>query len=73
LRAAYDFLVLRAESGEADPELSDWWTRFQAASGQERANMTEGGTKKRRPRRKRRKGGAAALDGTVPEAADGVA
>lgn len=76
LRAAYDFLVLRAESGEADPELSDWWTRFQAANGQERASMTEGGTKKRRPRRRRRKGSAASLDGTVPEpteAADGVA
>ncbi|MDO9635659.1 MAG: polynucleotide adenylyltransferase PcnB, partial [Thiobacillus sp.] len=28
-RAAYDFLLLRAESGEVDTELGDWWTRFQ--------------------------------------------
>ena len=28
-RAAYDFLCLRAESGEADKELAGWWTEFQ--------------------------------------------
>jgi poly(A) polymerase len=28
-RAAYDFLLLRAASGEADPELAAWWTRLQ--------------------------------------------
>lgn len=28
-RAAYDFLLLRAESGEGVEELADWWTRFQ--------------------------------------------
>ena len=28
-RAAYDFLLLRAESGEIDPELAAWWTRLQ--------------------------------------------
>ena len=28
-RAAYDFLLLRAESGEADPELARWWTEYQ--------------------------------------------
>jgi poly(A) polymerase len=76
LRAAYDFLMLRADSGEADPELADWWTRFQAASGQERATMTEGGANKRRTRRRRRKGSAASLEGNdVPEpaeAADGL-
>lgn len=54
-RAAYDFLVLRAEAGEADPELASWWTRFQAADGQGRASMTDGGAKRRRPRRRRRK------------------
>ena len=28
-RAAYDFLVLRGESGEVPQALVDWWTRFQ--------------------------------------------
>ena len=28
-RAAYDFLLLRAAAGEADPELAEWWTEFQ--------------------------------------------
>jgi len=54
-RAAYDFLVLRAEAGEADPELADWWTRFQEASSQERARMTDPSPRrKRRPRRQKR-------------------
>ncbi|AGA92172.1 poly(A) polymerase [Thioflavicoccus mobilis 8321] len=58
-RAAYDFLLLRAEAGEADPELAAWWTRFQQADGQERAQMTDGGAKRRRPRRRRGKRPAA--------------
>lgn len=31
-RAAYDFLLLRAESGDADQALADWWTQLQAAN-----------------------------------------
>lgn len=58
-RAAYDFLMLRAEAGEVDQELADWWTRFQEAEGAERTTMTEGGTKRRRPRRRRRRGSGA--------------
>lgn len=55
-RAAYDFLLLRAESGEADPAQSDWWTRFQEQHGLD----PKGGNKppvaeKRRRRRKPRK------------------
>jgi poly(A) polymerase len=57
-RAAYDFLVLRAEAGEADQDLADWWTRFQEADGTQRTTMAEGGTKRRRPRRRRRGPGA---------------
>lgn len=60
-RAAYDFLVLRAESGEADQDLADWWTRFQAADEVERKSMlreadrSQGGTKRRRRRSRHRK------------------
>lgn len=57
-RAAYDFLVLRAEAGEIDMELADWWTRFQKVEGEERAEMLvpdQPGEKKRRRRRKKPK------------------
>jgi len=40
-RAAYDFLVLRAETGGADPELSEWWTRYQSANENEQRKMTQ--------------------------------
>ena len=40
-RAGYDFLVLRAETGGADPELAEWWARYQAASETEQRKMTQ--------------------------------
>jgi poly(A) polymerase len=55
-RAGYDFLLLRAESGEVEMELADWWTRFQEADGETRAAMLmpeQSGEKKRRRRRKK--------------------
>ena len=33
LRAGYDFLLLRCESGEIDAELGTWWTDFMNADG----------------------------------------
>jgi len=35
-RAAYDFLLLREQSGEIDPGLGEWWTQFQFAEGDQR-------------------------------------
>ncbi|MCB2261915.1 MAG: polynucleotide adenylyltransferase PcnB [Candidatus Thiosymbion ectosymbiont of Robbea hypermnestra] len=55
-RAAYDFLLLRAEAGEADAELADWWTRFQAANGGVPAGTTGAKTRGRRRRPATRKG-----------------
>jgi poly(A) polymerase len=55
-RAGYDFLLLRAESGEVDMELATWWTDFQEANPDIRANMLmpeQSGDKKRRRRRKK--------------------
>jgi poly(A) polymerase len=69
-RAAYDFLLLRAESGEADPELAQWWTRFQEVNGEERAKMA-GSRKRRRPRRRRRR--AAAGQATAGDSTSGDA
>lgn len=59
-KAAYDFLVLRAESGDVDAELSDWWTRFNAADDNEQRLMTQPGERRRgrRGRRGRRNGRA---------------
>ncbi|MDR0233198.1 MAG: polynucleotide adenylyltransferase PcnB [Zoogloeaceae bacterium] len=57
-RAAYDFLLLRAEAGEIPQELPDWWLAFQEADSQKRAEMllpAASGTKKRRRRRRGRK------------------
>lgn len=61
-RAAYDFLLLRAESGEVDQALADWWTAFLDANEDERSRMTQSSTKRRRPRRRRRKGSAGAAE-----------
>jgi poly(A) polymerase len=35
-RAAYDFLRLRADCGEVDPELADWWEDFALGTPEER-------------------------------------
>ena len=40
-RAGYDFLLLRSETGGADPELAEWWTRYQQASENEQRKMTQ--------------------------------
>jgi len=61
-RAAYDFLVLRSEAGEASPELAKWWTVFQEGNGQVRASMTGGPTKGRRRQRRPRRSAAAASE-----------
>ncbi|MDO8315804.1 MAG: polynucleotide adenylyltransferase PcnB [Rugosibacter sp.] len=52
-RAAYDFLALRAESGEIDQELAAWWHDFQMAdlAGREAMLLPDSGPKKRRRRR----------------------
>ena len=55
-RAAYDFLLLRCQSGETDAELGTWWEEFQHASEERRAEMLlpdTGGPKKRRRRSKK--------------------
>ncbi len=54
-RAAYDFLLIRAEAGDADRELADWWTRFQENS--EEGEGAAAPSKPRRSRRRRRSGG----------------
>ncbi len=63
-RAAYDFLLLRCESGEVDTELGLWWDEFQDASPERRAEMLQpesaGGSGKKRRRRRKKPAGAGA-------------
>ena len=58
-RAAYDFMMLRAEVGEIDIEIAHFWTGVQKQSADERresfAINQKAGTGKRRPRRRRSK------------------
>ena len=58
-RAAYDFLVLRAESGEDVGEHAQWWTRFQETGDGEQRTMLEDKRGPKRRRRRRRGRGAA--------------
>ncbi|UFS56278.1 polynucleotide adenylyltransferase PcnB [Comamonadaceae bacterium M7527] len=40
-RAGFDFLRLRAQVGEVEPELAQWWETFSMASDDERYDMLE--------------------------------
>lgn len=54
-RAAYDFLLLREDSGEDLGGLGQWWTTFQFADADERAEMLNAFSTRKKPRRRRRK------------------
>jgi len=59
-RAAYDFLMLRAESGDVDEQVAKFWTDIQLQGPEERQSAFEisgqagKSGKQRRPRRRRR-------------------
>ena len=56
-KAAYDFLLLRVESGEVEDELGQWWTDFMNRDGDARAAMLlppKADEAKKRRRRKRK-------------------
>jgi poly(A) polymerase len=68
-RAGYDFVLLRCQSGEIDPEVGDWWTRFQRAGEAEREQMllrdVEPAKRRRRRRRRRKEEGGRTQDAGV--------
>lgn len=75
-RAAFDFLSLRARSGQAEPALVQWWEEFQAADADQRAALlaavpAEQAKGAKRKRRRRKPAGQRAGDDTAaaPEAA----
>ncbi|HEX6317362.1 MAG TPA: polynucleotide adenylyltransferase PcnB [Burkholderiales bacterium] len=66
-RMAYDFLALRAASGEVPADLEEWWRAFQGADPEARKTMLLPETAPRKRRRRRRKKPQAAS--AAPEAA----
>ena len=62
-RAAYDFLLLRGEVGEAPRELVDWWTNFQLLNPDERGAVTQPSAPAKRRRRARKRRPAAKSNG----------
>jgi len=68
-RAGFDFMCLRAEVGEVDVELADWWEDFSLADDESRIALLQAvkpapravrgeGEAKKRPRRRRKPAGA---------------
>jgi poly(A) polymerase len=57
-RMGYDFLALRAASGEVTAELEAWWRAFQSADEESRRAMLlpDAGPRKRRRRRRKKPG-----------------
>src|SRR5712672_355038 len=68
-RMAYDFLALRAASGEVPAELEAWWRAFQSADGETRQAMLLPDTGPRKGRRRRRGKKRPDEAGPEPEAA----
>ncbi len=62
-RAAWDFLLLRAESGEVPQALADWWTAFYEGGNAEREDLLARGVPREeaapKKRRRRRRNGTA--------------
>lgn len=68
-RAGFDFLRLRADAGEVDVELADWWEDFSLADEPERQDMLAAVREEQRARRVPAAGAApTASRGAVPAA-----
>ena len=66
-RMAYDFLALRAASGEVPAEIETWWRAFQSADPDARDEMLLPDTGPHKKRRRRRRKGHAAAPESTPE------
>lgn len=64
-RAAYDFLLLRAEAGEDVVAAADWWTEFQVADRDKQEAMLKAFAPKR-ARKRRRSGRGKSRSRAVP-------
>jgi poly(A) polymerase len=66
-RAAYDFMLLRCQSGEVDMELGKWWETFQHASTSDREAMLFKDEAKKKRRRSRGRRTSASADAASPD------
>ncbi len=62
LRAGFDFLLLRCQSGELDAELGEWWEAFIAGNGAEREELiarkpADPASSNAGPKKRKRRGG----------------
>jgi poly(A) polymerase len=71
LRAGYDFLLLRCESGELDAELGEWWSAFINGNGTEReeliARKPADTSSAPAPKKRKRRGGRSRSTGGAQE------
>ncbi len=69
-RAGYDFMLLRAQTGEIDGTLGDWWTRFIESDGTAQEALIAGAPKDNSPAKKRRRRSNSRRRGKPTDAAD---
>jgi len=51
-RASYDFLLLREQSGEIEPGLGEWWTKYQEVDTETKQSMVR--DLKQKPKKRKR-------------------
>lgn len=68
-RAGYDFLRLRADIGEVDPDLADWWEDYALGSAEEREALLAAVREAQRRARGRAPAAAERVSAAGPEAA----
>jgi len=71
-RASYDFYALRAEAGDADPDIAHWWEQFQFGDDALRETMLlpdDEPKQNKRRRRKRKPAQAGSAAGSTAEGA----
>jgi poly(A) polymerase len=54
-RAGYDFMLLRAQTGEIEIALADWWTQFIESDDAVQESLIAGAPKENAPPKKRRR------------------
>ena len=67
-RASYDFYALRAEAGDADREIAQWWEKFQFAdeAAQQAMLLPDDEPRKHKKRRRKKKPGAGTAAENAP-------
>lgn len=78
-RAAYDFMLLRAQAGEPVGDIAEWWTKVQQHQGEDREKLLEAPQQQQPPqsaqpatrrkrRKRRRRGGGRSKAASAPPA-----